>query len=104
MSRKVINVSEARQRLPGLIQRVADGSGPITIGRRGQAAAVLLSVHEYEALHARKPSSPNEAWRAIRLEFVGSPLELDTALRDMRADMARSIERGDTHKRRTTKG
>lgn len=71
-------------------------------GRRGQAAAVLLSIEEYEALHARKPSSPREAWRAIRLQAVGSPLELDAAVPEMRADIARSLERHDTRPKRRT--
>lgn len=41
MCMKVVGIAEARRRLPQLVRAVADGHGPVYVGRRGRAEVVL---------------------------------------------------------------
>lgn len=66
---RYVPVEAARKRLGRLVQEVRE-EGPVTIGRRGQEQAVLLSDEEY----ARLKRSEEEAAKArfvAALEAIG---------------------------------
>ncbi|MCU0306024.1 MAG: type II toxin-antitoxin system Phd/YefM family antitoxin [Thermoanaerobaculales bacterium] len=44
----IIPISDLRQGAAGLIQKVRDSREPIVVTQRGRAAAVLLSIDEFE--------------------------------------------------------
>ena len=50
MGRRSLPVSEARQRLSALVERVARGGTPVPIGRYGRERAVLIGADEYARL------------------------------------------------------
>jgi prevent-host-death family protein len=50
MASDPIPVAEARKRLSALIERVARGGRPVTIGRYGRERAVLVGAEEYADL------------------------------------------------------
>jgi prevent-host-death family protein len=55
-----LQVSEARRRLSALVDRVAQGGAPVTIGRYGRDRAVLVGAEHYArltrtALRQRRP-------------------------------------------------
>ena len=50
MARSPIPISEARKHLSQLVERVANGAGPIAIGRYGEERALLVSPVEYRRL------------------------------------------------------
>jgi prevent-host-death family protein len=45
-----LRISEARQRLSQLVERVARGGAPVAIGRYGRERALLVSAEEYRRL------------------------------------------------------
>lgn len=51
MTERFVGVEEARGQLGRLIEQVAEGADPITLTKRGQPLAVLVSRDEWEALH-----------------------------------------------------
>jgi len=60
MASHSLQVSEARRRLSALIERVAQGGAPVTIGRYGRDRAVLVGAEHYArltrtALRQRRP-------------------------------------------------
>jgi prevent-host-death family protein len=60
MASRSLQVSEARRRLSALVERVAQGGAPITIGRYGRDRAVLVGAEHYArlartALRQRRP-------------------------------------------------
>ena len=59
MQRKT-TISEARQRLPSLVQSVERGDS-VELTRHGKPVAVLISVREYQQLQASRPG----LWDAI---------------------------------------
>ncbi|MBS2024733.1 MAG: type II toxin-antitoxin system prevent-host-death family antitoxin [Deltaproteobacteria bacterium] len=87
MSPKVLNVSEARRRLPGLVRESAQG-GAVAIGARGQATAVLIGIEAYESLRARAAQSAGKAsWDHLKLKFAGTDEELEAELRAVRQEL-----------------
>jgi prevent-host-death family protein len=44
----IIPISDLRQGTAGLIQKVRESREPVVVTQRGRAAAVLLSIDEYE--------------------------------------------------------
>jgi prevent-host-death family protein len=73
MAPKVMSISDARRLLPGLIREAAS-RGPITIGSRGRAAAVLLGVEEFGQLKAlaARGDGTESPWARLRLQPVGT--------------------------------
>jgi prevent-host-death family protein len=45
---QIVPISELRQRAAALLEKVRESREPIVVTQRGRAAAVLLSVEEYE--------------------------------------------------------
>jgi prevent-host-death family protein len=45
---EIVPVSDFRQGAASLLKRLRDMRGPVVVTQRGRAAAVLLSVEEYE--------------------------------------------------------
>jgi prevent-host-death family protein len=50
MASHSLQLSEARRRLSALVERVAQGGAPVTIGRYGRERAVLLGAEHYARL------------------------------------------------------
>jgi antitoxin YefM len=50
MSQRTISVTDARSRLPELVEDVADHLSEYVITKHGRAHAVLLSLEEHEAM------------------------------------------------------
>jgi antitoxin YefM len=67
MSQRTISVTDARSRLPELVDDVVDQLSEYVITKRGRAHAVLLSVEEHEAMQETlEVLSDSEALRRIR--------------------------------------
>lgn len=45
---EIVPISDLRQDAASLLKRVRDSRNPVVVTQRGRAAAVLLSVEEYE--------------------------------------------------------
>jgi len=59
MASHPLQVSEARRRLSALVERVAQGGAPVTIGRYGRDRAVLVGANEFARLRrASKTKAP----------------------------------------------
>lgn len=54
MASHALQVSEARRRLSALVERVAQGGAPVTIGRYGRDRAVLVGAEYYARLTRRQ--------------------------------------------------
>lgn len=54
------SIAEAKNKLPSIIHSVEDGP-PVTLTRRGESVAVLLSIHDYERLKGEKA----DFWSAL---------------------------------------
>ena len=79
MAAKPLAISEARRRLSALVERVARGAGPITIGRYGSERAVLVGADEYARLtRTRGTRSGKEQSRSLEgtLLLMCSPEDL----------------------------
>ena len=88
MASKVLNVSEARRLLPGLVRGVGL-SGAVAIGSRGQATAVLVGIQDYEELCGRSPGSESgSGWSRLKLETLGTIAEVEAELRALRRERA----------------
>jgi len=67
MSQQTISVTDARTRLPELVDDVSDHLSEYVITKHGRAHAVLLSLEEHEAmLETLEVLSDSEALRRIR--------------------------------------
>ncbi|HXQ23113.1 MAG TPA: type II toxin-antitoxin system Phd/YefM family antitoxin [Candidatus Acidoferrales bacterium] len=55
MASHSLQVSEARRRLSALVERVAQGGAPVTIGRYGRDRAVLVGAEHYARLTRSAP-------------------------------------------------
>lgn len=51
MVERFVGVEQARGQLGRLVDEVAEGADPISLTKRGQPLAVLVSRDEWEALH-----------------------------------------------------
>ena len=76
-SRGPLQVSEARKRLSALVERVARGGTPVTIGRYGRERAVLVGADQYARLSsaAQKRTQPLRSIEGT-MELACSPEEL----------------------------
>jgi prevent-host-death family protein len=92
MTAKVISISEARRLLPGLV-RGAAGRGPVTIGARGHAAAVLIGAEEYARLEAQaaRGAGTTSPWARLRLEPVGTMDDVEAELHALREERAAAL-------------
>lgn len=95
MASRILNVSEARRRLPGLVRNAAR-SGAVAIGARGHASAVLVGVQEYEALRARisRAGGGEKGWKLLKLESVGAIEEVEADLLALRREWAQGRRSG----------
>src|SRR5215475_3720752 len=66
MAYQPLQVSEARKRLSALVERVARGGAPVTIGRYGRERAVLVGADEFARM--RRAASTTTARRPPTLE------------------------------------
>jgi prevent-host-death family protein len=91
LPKRVLTVTEARKRLPWLLDRVAEGRGPYHVGPRGKASAVLVQPEEYERLQRiAAAAGPQAGWDGLRLELVGSADDLEKDWAAMRAERQES--------------
>ncbi len=92
MAAKVLNVSDARRLLPGLV-RDAVKNGAVSIGVRGRASAVLVSVEEYQLIKARAGRAPvgESPWARLRLRPTGTIREVEAELLAMRRERATAL-------------
>jgi prevent-host-death family protein len=93
MAHRILNVTEARRDLPGLVKQVSAGGSPVAIGPRGKLAAVLLGAEEYAALRRRARSTPGAPWAHLRLEIVGTGDDLARDLADLRREVTTALDR-----------
>ena len=77
MPAQPLQLSEARRQLSKLVERVARGGAPVTIGRYGRERAVLIGVEHYARL-ARKVRQRSARLRTIEgtLHLTCTPAEL----------------------------
>ncbi len=73
---RYVPVEEARKRLGRLVQEVRE-EGPVTIGRRGNERAVLLSDAEYDRLRRVEEET-------ARVRFVAALESISAAVRRKR--------------------
>jgi len=67
MNKRTISVTDARNRLPELVDDVADHLSEYVITKRGRAHAVLLSTDEHDAMvETLEILSDSETLRRIR--------------------------------------
>lgn len=66
MAVQAVQVSEARRRLSALVERVAHGGAPVTIGRYGRERAVLVGAEQYARLV--RAAQPRAAQPPVTLE------------------------------------
>lgn len=85
MARQVLNVSQARAALPGLIRSVSAGGGSVAIGARGAAQVVLVAADEYAALLHPAAAPRRSVFEAIRVEVVGRAADVEADLQELRA-------------------
>jgi prevent-host-death family protein len=77
MPSQPLQVSEARKRLSALVERVARGGAPVTIGRYGRERAVLVGAEQYARLtRAAKRGAPRRQTLEGTMELLCSPAEL----------------------------
>lgn len=69
-----IPFSEARAHLAEALSTLDQGGEPVLISRRGQAAAVLMSVAQYQRLlaHGDGPAARLRAWRAENADALAA--------------------------------
>ena len=72
---KPLQIGEARKRLSQLVERVARGGAPVTIGRYGRERAVLVSADEFARLKAPKGNRKPRSLEGT-LELLCTPEEL----------------------------
>jgi prevent-host-death family protein len=98
MPSKPIRISEARKQLSRLVERVASGGAPVTIGRYGREGAVLVSAEEYRRLKNSTPAKPPLTLEGT-MTLECSPAELIAESRRLGELWLAAIDR--TEKRRT---
>jgi len=76
MARSPIQISEARKHLSQLVERVANGAGPIAIGRYGEERALLVSPAEYRRLQNAPERAPRRRTLKGLFTLTCSPEEL----------------------------
>lgn len=77
MASRPLPISDARKRLSALVERVARGGAPVTIGRYGAERAVLVGADEYARLRkGREQAAPQVPSLVGSLKLTCSPAEL----------------------------
>jgi prevent-host-death family protein len=66
---QTIPFSQARAQLASTLQQVTQSGEPTTISRRGQSAAVVMSIAQYERMSGGAENFSNRlaAWRAVHI-------------------------------------
>ncbi len=87
------SIAEAKNKLPSIIHSVENGP-PVTLTRRGQSVAVLLSIHDYERLKRIKGDF-RSALTAFRQTVEKAEVEiLESDFKDLRdVSNGREIDR-----------
>ncbi|MGH2397628.1 MAG: type II toxin-antitoxin system Phd/YefM family antitoxin [bacterium] len=88
---KMVPVSDLRQGAAAVLKKVRDSREPVIITQRGRAAAVLLSVEEYEREHSERQILRVLA-RGEKEIAGGEGFELDTVLAEADALLAKAEE------------
>jgi prevent-host-death family protein len=83
---RVLPIGEARRRLPELVRRVAEGSPPIAIGRRGRPEVLLTLPTSVEPKARRVPL------RGL-VRIVGSWDDVLRAQEEIRIALEQGLER-----------
>ena len=82
--RRDVSISDARKNLPSLV-RDAERGLTVTLTRRGEAVAVLISTDQYQAYAKRSvPSSLPRALDDFRNAFDLDELNIETVYEDVR--------------------
>jgi prevent-host-death family protein len=77
MPSQPLQVSEARKRLSALVERVARGGAPVTIGRYGRERAVLVGAEQYARLtRAARSAAGRRRTLEDSMELLCTPAEL----------------------------
>nr|WP_186329937.1 type II toxin-antitoxin system Phd/YefM family antitoxin [Variovorax boronicumulans] len=81
-----IPFSEARAHLAEALSSLDQGGEPVLISRRGEAAAVLMSVAQYQRLVAQGdgPAARLQAWRAEHADLFAAEPESDDPWAEVR--------------------
>ena len=94
-------ISDARKRLSALVERVARGGAPVTIGRYGAERAVLVGADEYARLrHGLEREAPAVPSLAGSLKLTCSPAELAEESRRLGALWLTALDQSPTRARR----
>ena len=93
MARSPIQISEARKNLSRLVERVANGGGPIAIGKYGEERALLVSPAEYHRLKNANGSTPRRRTLKGLFELTCTPEELMAEHRRLGELMLAGLER-----------
>jgi prevent-host-death family protein len=89
MSSKHVTFSKAREQLSTLIDEVRRSGRSVTITRRGQPAAVLVSCETFEEKIAQPKTKP---WRLRGSAAWRGTIDVDEAIREARGSVQRSTE------------
>jgi prevent-host-death family protein len=93
MARTPLRISEARKNLSRLVERVANGGGPIAIGKYGEERALLVSPVEYRRLKNANGRSPRRRTLEGLFELTCTPEELMEESRRLGDLWVASLER-----------
>jgi prevent-host-death family protein len=93
MARNPIQISEARKNLSRLVERVANGGGPIAIGKYGEERALLVSPVEYRRLKNANGRTPRRRTLEGLFELTCTPEELMEESRRLGDLWVASLER-----------
>ena len=93
MARTSLHISEARKQLSHLVERVANGAGPIAIGKYGKERALLVSPEEYRRLKSANGRTPRRRTLQGLFERTCTPEELIEERRRLNDLMLAGLER-----------
>lgn len=79
-------MSEARRRLPHLVQRVEREGGRVDITRRGEPVASIVRFRQ-------PPARDKSSRSALRVELAFDAKELPEIVRDLRRRVGRALEK-----------
>jgi prevent-host-death family protein len=103
MASDPIPVGEARRRLSSLVERVARGGRPVSIGRYGRERAVLIGADQYAELERRavgRRKGPATIEGSLRLTCTPQELVAESArIGRMWLDAVGSATRKRRHRR-----
>lgn len=82
MTEKEVSISDARENLPSLV-RDAERGLTVTLTRRGEPVAVLISTERYRT-HAKSSIPLSRALEEFRNAFDLDELDIESAYEDIR--------------------